>query len=352
MTVYIIMLAISLFFASCAGRIRGIQEYKKVYRVYAVLSFLPFFIVSALRYEVGTDWIIYDDFFYGINEGTKSFKEPLFNLLNKVIYMFSEDSQFLFIAIAALSLGFTFAAIYKQSKYIPFSILVFFLSVFYFNSLNQMRQGISMSIFLFAMQYIESRDWKKYFFWVLIAIGIHFSALIYIPLYFIYGWKADLKKHIILFVGVLLGMPVLKVVLVKLITLTPYAWYFESMFKNDDFLLAGFVVSFVILMLMEYYNYIADEEDDKMYSLAVNMQWCCVICLLCTGFIPQVSRIASAFEVGTILSIPRIVLKEKDRNRRIVLYCIIVLLLAVRILYDIYICGFYWVVPYKSIFSR
>lgn len=351
MVVYLIMLAISLFFASCAGRIRDIQECRRSYRVFAVLSFLPFFLVSAIRYEVGTDWSIYEEYFYAINNGTNKFKEPIFNLLNRLIYLFSKDAQLLFVVVAALSLGFAFCAIYKQSKYIPFSILLYFLSTNYFNSLNQLRQSLAMSIFLFATQYIEKRDWKKYFFWMIVAVGIHMSAIVYIPLYFLYHWKVSIKEHLLLFLAVLVGMPVLKVLIIKIVSLTPYAWYFESMFGENDFLLAGFAVSFLILVFHEYYKYIQEHEDDKMYSFMVNVQWLCVVSLLCTGFIPQVSRISTAFEVISILSIPRMILKEEKRNRRIVMYCIVVLLLLIRLLYYVYICGFFWVVPYKTIFS-
>ena len=158
MTVYLIMLAISLFFASCAGRLRGVQEYRRTFRSCAFLSFLPFFVVSAIRFEVGTDWFIYEEFFYAINEGTNSFKEPLFNLLNKVVFWFSNDPQWVFVISAFMVLTFVFLAIYKQSRYIPFSILIFFLSTIYFNSLNQIRQAIAMSIFLFAFQYVRERN--------------------------------------------------------------------------------------------------------------------------------------------------------------------------------------------------
>lgn len=352
MAVYLVMLTISIFFASLAGRIRGIQEYKRTFCVCAVLSFVPFLVVSAIRYEVGTDWIVYDAFFTRINEGTEYFKEPLFNLLNKLLYLFTQDSQWIFVVSAVLSLSFTFLAIYKQSMYIPFSILLFFLSTVYFNSLNQVRQAIAMSIFLFASQYIWKRDWKKYLLWILLATGMHLSALIYVPIYFIYGWKAEIKKHLLLFAAVAVSMPVIKVVLIKVISLTPYAWYFDSMHTGNDFMLSSFIMSLLLLLLYEYYNYIGNREDDKQFHFMVNMQWLCVVSTLCTSFIPQFSRISGAFEIMIILSIPKMILYEKNRNQRIIVYCLVVALLAVELIYNVYICGFYDVIPYETIFSR
>lgn len=351
MTTYLIMLVVSVFFASCARRLQYETEYRKAYYVYGILSVLPFLMVSSIRYRVGTDWPIYDEYFHAINEGTNSFREPLFNLLNRIIYLFTNDSQLLFVTVAVITLSFTFTAIYQQSKYIPFSIILYFLSTIYFNSLNQMRQAIAMSIFLYVSKYIWTKNWKKYMLWILVAVGFHISALIYVPVYFLYGWRAEIKKHIVLFGIVIVSMPVLKVVIIAILKLTPYAWYFDSAYSENDFMVAGFVISFLILVFMEYYNYIGNTDDDKTVHFMVNMQWLSVVSLLCTAFIPQVSRISSALEIITILAIPRIILFEKKRNQRILVYCFIVALLVAKLIYNVYICGFFDVVPYQSISS-
>ncbi len=351
MAIYLVMLIVSVFFASCARRLQYETKYRKAYCVYAVLSALPFVIVSSVRNKVGTDWYIYDEYFHAINEGTNSFREPLFNLLNRIIYLFTDDSQLLFVAVAIITLSFTFVAIYQQSKYIPFSIILYFLSTIYFNSLNQMRQAIAMSIFLYASKFIWNKNWKKYMLWMLVAVGFHISALIYIPVYFLYGWKAEIKKHIVLFGIVLVSMPVLKVVIVALIKLTPYAWYFDSAYSSNDFLLAGFLISLVLLVFHEYYNYSGNLNDDLQFHFMVNMQWLCVVSLLCTAFIPQVSRISSALEIIAILAIPKMALFEKKRNQRIIVYSIMVLMLTTKLVYNVYVCGFYDVVPFKNILS-
>ncbi|MBR6666262.1 MAG: EpsG family protein [Lachnospiraceae bacterium] len=351
MAIYLIMLVVSVFFASCARKLQYEIEYRKAYYVYGLLSVLPFLVVSAIRYRVGTDWYIYDRYFHAIHEGTNSFREPLFNLLNRIIYLFTDNSQFLFIAVAIITLGFTFTAIYQQSRYIPFSIILYFLSTIYFNSLNQMRQAIAMSIFLYASRYIWDRKCKKYMLWILVAMCFHVSALIYVPVYFLYGWRAEIKKHIVLFGVIIVSMPVLKVVIVAVLKLTPYAWYFDSAYSENDFLLAGFIISFLLLVFMEYYNYVGNVDDDKTVHFMVNMQWLCLVSLLCTAFIPQVSRISSALEIISILAIPRMILFEKKRNQRIIVYCLIVALLTTKLVYNVYVCGFFDVVPFQTISS-
>ena len=48
-----------------------------------------------------------------------------------------------------------------------------------------MRQAVVLGIILFAIKFIVSRDWKKYFLVILIAFSIHFSSIVAIPFYFL-----------------------------------------------------------------------------------------------------------------------------------------------------------------------
>ena len=89
MAVYIIMTIISMLFAGYAQNVKEVKSLDSTYRILGVMAFLPFAVVSALRYQVGTDWPIYNDYFHSIPAGGKKFTEPLFNLLNRFLYHFT-----------------------------------------------------------------------------------------------------------------------------------------------------------------------------------------------------------------------------------------------------------------------
>lgn len=115
--------------------------------------------------------------------GGKKFTEPLFNLLNRFLYHFTQNSYILFAVVAVLLLSFMFLTIFQQSEYLTLSILIFVVSGDFFNSQNQIRQMLATAILLYALKYVYDRNWKHYFLLLLIAAGIHISALLFVPVY-------------------------------------------------------------------------------------------------------------------------------------------------------------------------
>ena len=104
---YILALVLSMMFGSAAENLKGKSDlhvdggtfhFRSTYYWLLGLTFLPFFLVAAIRYEVGTDWPIYRDFYNFINEGTNQFSEQLFNLLNKLVGNHHSSPIFLIIS--------------------------------------------------------------------------------------------------------------------------------------------------------------------------------------------------------------------------------------------------------------
>lgn len=351
MLVYVITTAVSMFFATYAGRTKDIKNLKSTYICLAIASWLPFAIIGSIRYHVGTDWPIYNSFFYSINQGGERFSEIGFNLLNQFLYLFSKDSQIIFAVTTILTTYFVFRAIYSQSVCIPMSILIFVISADYFSSLNQLRQALAMAIFLYALQYVWKRDWKRYFLWIFIALLFHNSAIIYFPVYFLRGKKVNLKAHFILFGGSIALLPVLKKVIIFVISKTPYGWYLESAYANNNFYLIGFLFSLIFLVFYEYYAFLGEEKNDEQYNFMVNMYYLSTYTILFSAVIPQVSRISGCLSYIGYLAIPKMIFREKIRHRRIVLYMLLVFLYLVKVLYDVYKNHWYDVLPYQTIFS-
>ncbi len=363
MIYYVVAVLLSMVCASYAANVKQIKSLQGTYRILCVLAFLPMTFVSMFRYEVGTDWPIYNEYFYRISAGIDKFTEPGFNLINKVISLFTDDSWWLF-AVCALCIGiFTFKAFMEQSVNPAFSILVYVLAGSYFNSQNQLRQAFAMSIFLYAFKYIKARDWKKYFFWMLIAASMHVSALLYFPVYFLYGLKVCVPVICYSFVGLCATLPVLKKILVFLISKTKYNWYFNSVYNTNDFNLLGFLVSagFLVLLLFyySYYNKYSERNSkdgeavqDKEYNLLLYMYFAANVSTLFSSAVPQMSRITALFTFVSSLLFPRMVMREYRRTRRIVLYMIVVGVLSVKLLYEVCMVGWYDAIPFTWVFFR
>lgn len=363
MIIYVIAVALSMICACYAYNVKNIKTLHSTYRILCVLTFLPMTLVSVFRYEVGTDWPIYNDYFYYIAEGTDKFTEPLFNLLNQVIYLFTDDSWWLFAVCAVLIGYFTFRAFMEQSINPAFSILLFMISGDYFNSQNQLRQALAMAIFLYAMKYMKNRDWKRYFLFMLAAVMIHTSAMIYFPMYFLYKKKVHLKLLLCGYGLAVVALPVLKKVIVFVLAKTKYGWYFDSAYNMNNFYLVGFVFSTFFTALLIFYWYYGekhamekkqsvDEVQDYDFNFMFYMYFLGWASILFSAVVPQMSRITTALSIVTPLLIPRMVVREDKRNRRIVLYMLVTAVFLVKFLFDVYHNGWYDAIPYQSVFAR
>lgn len=361
---YVLAFTLSILFATAAQRLKGKSNlevdggtfhYRSSYYCMVLLSFLPIFLVAALRYEVGTDWPIYEGFYAGILDGSKAFSEQLFNLLNHLVDWTVNDFQGVIVLVAFLSLFFLYKAIYEQSISVPLALFVFFISTMYFASLNQLRQAISMPIMLYAYKYIRDKKPIPYIFWCIVASLIHASSLVYLPLYFIARFKPSLRRYTTIFGVCVVALPVLQLLFEAVITLTKYAWYSTSYYNTgdqaDNFYLLGFLFQLVMLVIMSYYRFSSDEKD-PVYDGMLNSYFLSVIALLFTPVLSQVLRISHCFAYCQVLLVPRMINREKNRTRRIVLYMLVIGLYVAKMLYDVYFLGWNDVIPYQSIFTK
>lgn len=91
----------------------------------------------------------------------------------------------------------------NYSNNILMSLVIYFcLPVFSMMSMSMMRQGIAFGIFLLSYKYILERKFYKYIVCILCAALFHTSALILIPLYFVYSIPYK-KKYIWLILFIL-----------------------------------------------------------------------------------------------------------------------------------------------------
>lgn len=86
-----------------------------------------------------------------------------------------------------------FYAINRYSKIPYISILAFMAMGFFSYSLGIFRQMMAMSIVLCGVKFIEQKEWSKYLALVVIAITIHTTAIIMVPVYILA--QIPIKKY-------------------------------------------------------------------------------------------------------------------------------------------------------------
>ena len=167
---------------------------------YLTLSIL--FLLSFLRRERGTDWSGYYDYFSNIYDldFSNNFENGFIFLNYCIHYLFNSYTVLLFI-LAAIQYFFISKAIRYLSIYPVLSLLCYFSvtkgGIFF------VRQYIALAILMYSIRYVIEKKIYMFLFAVIIACMIHRTALLFLPVYFIFDKDIKIKYYIIILIFVL-----------------------------------------------------------------------------------------------------------------------------------------------------
>ncbi len=187
--VYIFLMFVSVFF-TYAGSGYKFQYNPADFRV--PLKFLfPIIIISFMvgfRYNVGVDWPGYKLYYLIIKNNVSILYdnqqwEFSYFWINKIIALLGLNYTAMFTVVAFISWYFIFKSL--DEKFVPLLLFFIFADEFFFWSMNGVRQFVSIAIFLYSINFIILKDFKRYILLILLASTFHTSALLLIPIYFI-----------------------------------------------------------------------------------------------------------------------------------------------------------------------
>lgn len=332
-------------------------EFRKlIFDLLCILSCSVLTLISALRYYVGTDYESYanrvvTDTLFGTNQ-----KEILFTQIVKIAVKFG-SVQWIFVITSVIFVAFVYKYIIDQSKNLSLSVFLFVGTTFYSFSLNAVRQAIATAIFLYAMKYIIKGKPIPYFVCILLAIGFHKMAIIYLPLYFIRNLKIRGTKTIVLitltsFILFSLKSVIRRFLLMGLSSipmLSQYTSYFGSNFDN---VLKYVSLAFLILnVVITIFIIICSREMilDRSMQLYI---WVQLFITLFSGIsfsIPAAFRVFYVFIPVQIVLIPNLIKAVKDRMSRGLLTSGIVILYSALFWFFIIYANYNGTLPYNYI---
>lgn len=279
--------------------------------------FVPLFLLSAMRYNIGRD---YDSYMIIFNDPEKmQVREKGYMLLNNLAVNYDLSLQAVIIIYAMFTLIFAFLFISENSKNKILSLFIFYTyTPFYLQTLNTLRQGLAIYIFMYTTRFIRERKLFKYCFFILMAAFFaHNSVLVTLPLYFLLNRKYRAITKMIL-IGIFVCMSGFMDLIIKK---TPYAVYLlgstgEGGF-SPVFILDVFLCMVIVLFMANNYEYI-------FYNIALLS-----LCILSIGIILNespifvvISRINEFFLPALIIMIPSLIQKLKKYKKIIYYTCI------------------------------
>lgn len=321
------------------------------------------FLLSFIRWECGTDWNSYVDFYEHMPpiNGDSNFELFYFYANHLGRFFFNSYTGVLFIC-GLLVFLFQTKAIFQQSILPITSLFIIFGTSL--GNIFFIRQTISTVILFYSIRYIQVGRFKSFLLCVVIATLFHYSSIIFLPAWFIYRMKIRPGKLILLFFLSLLFSAVITAFLQSLgnafggIIQYKINHYLDNTGEDS---LQGSSYSLIFMLLKGLLNKavillpaiaLCDRISKKYeyFRGYVNLYWMGATIYFITAPISLVLlRFSFPYDISILAIIPYIIMTQSKRIRPLIfiglaIYLFLRMLIAINSYYDLY-------VPYKTIFS-
>ena len=343
-----------------------------------ILAVVPMFFISAIRYNVGTDYEKrYVADYYTLLEGKNVGNLEIgFKAIDYLCLFFTKEPYLLFVITSLIILAIIFEVIYKKSSNRILSIIVFFLGGYFFATLNIIRQYISVAFILLGYQFLMSENKKKayigFVICAILAFFMHSSSIIcFIIILLTKKNIMDARWVIPLSILILILNKNIMVILTPIIKNTRFNVYLTGKFTTGELSILQIVENLIIYLAM-YFSYYFEKKQgkelDKQGITLLNIQGLALL-LTVSGVIHTLFiRMAIYFVAFQIISIPyffsilqfntitdkinkKLKKNLKTKTVEIIIYSCIVLGFSAMFIYTNILNNDNEVLPYKTIFS-
>lgn len=193
MTVYIIIIAVFLILCLVGEELKKNKQWLLLAMVLFLIAFAGF-----RSNDVSIDHSIFQAFYDKAlpfktlfsNPGIffKAAKvEPSFLIVASFIktYLPTLGFTLLMVLFALFSVALKAKAIVKYSEFIFFSLFIYLCNTFMLHEIIQIRAGLAAAVVMLAFEPLVERKAGKFLLILLLATLIHYSALIFLPFYFL-----------------------------------------------------------------------------------------------------------------------------------------------------------------------
>jgi hypothetical protein len=148
----------------------------------SMIALIAYSLIEGLRYMRGTDYILYKEWYEGLE---KRELEPAFDLLNSVLNFMGMPYTVAFFVYSFLTIFCAFVLLKQHKEIAFFAVPLVFLATIV-QSENLIRQILAFSIILYSMTYLNNNslnnnNWLKFGVIFLVAALTHYSSIILLP---------------------------------------------------------------------------------------------------------------------------------------------------------------------------
>lgn len=314
-----------------------------------ILIVLPMVLVHSFRYGFGADYSgTYQALFYDVKNGI-----PLPNLehgyylLTKFVASFTDDYVWELFAASVLTFVIVLLAIYRNSSMLTVSLSMIFLSAFYFDSTNTVRQELAAAIFIYAVPYIKENKFWKYLACIFLASLFHTSVWLLLPLYFLSKFKINKKILFLVFFIVFLLRNQLNQLVINFVNTSSIYDKYEN-YLNDG---RGTVLAYSIItggILLIYIFFVKKNDKSKLDMWLIYLGF---MFSILSAFVPYISRYVLYCLASLIFIVPDM-FKNMNPQTKIIPEIMTYLLVGSYTIYIVFIGNWYHAIPYISFLNR
>ena len=310
-------------------------------KILIVLALLVLVIPAGFRWNVGTDFEMYNLFFekYKSRFVLDLQIEPMFKLFCFLPGQIFNTSLVTFILIAVYTYGLVFKFCKKNCKFYELAMFLYLCMGFYFSSLNIVRQWMAIPAMLLSYNYISEKKYYKAILFFLLSYLCHYTSILLLPIiFFLTVIKKEKTRILILLLSIFIFLfsnkiiSIIQMFLLEISFLSKYAYYFsKANSMNASFILPAICLIIYVYYLLFYKVTISKdkkiiEEFDNKIKIYVNVLIFAFMFTLLGTRIDIFERMSHYFFPIVIVIIPMIIEKLKITNNKKIIFCAVLLL--------------------------
>lgn len=302
------------------------KRYEKILpALFKFLSFSVLFILSGFRgLSVGTDTSMYVRVFNRVGglsdlDMHKGRFEFIYRLFECTIAQFTSNPHILLILSSFITLLLIYVVFYKESRLPWFSVLMFIMLMFFYDSMNMMRQYMAVALTCMAVHFFI-KDKKIMFIFLAVIAGLfHTSAfmiLILFPLSYINLNSG--KRYIYILVSIIIALGIGKLLPIMIRIMPGYEGYLTSdqyFQQNQLGAILKSMVYFLFFLIVEY-SYRKNSDGGKKEQIEYWMALLGFAITLSSVNGSILSRIGIYFAVMFCVSVPNSLVKITNKKNK------------------------------------
>ena len=258
--------------------------------------------------------------------------EPSFTILSKLLYNIYSDVHILLFLYALIGVSIKFYAIKRLSTFYFLPIIIYIGNFFLLHDITQIRVGIASAIFLLSLEPLSEGKKLYAFFYMLLAIFFHYSAIALLPLLILNNNPFSLRMKIawafivpLCFILYVKGLDILTTIYIPYITekVEYYQALSENKLEKESILNPFPLIKMTVFLYLLYFADIIKQNVPSIYLL-IKILGCSLLAYFALSSIKIVSmRISELYGIVELLVYPCLVFTIKPATIGKVVVCVI-----------------------------